>query len=97
MGHGKGGMSGVGGGGVGSGGEWAVRGGLYLVSTVQSSYESKKCQLQAQTCPEGLREVSHTLGSISDLCLPSSANHGPHCLSHDFTWLAKLTLEKQTS
>ena len=23
--------------------------------------------------------------------------HGPHCLRHDLTWLAKLALEKQTS
>ena len=27
----------------------------------------------------------------------SGALNGPHCLSHDFTWLAKSTLEKQTS
>ena len=28
---------------------------------------------------------------------PSSALHKPHYLSHDFTWLAKPALEKQTS
>ena len=45
---------------------------------------------------EGLRDVSLTQGQISDLYLPASALHGPHCLSHDFTWSGKPTLEKQT-
>ena len=34
---------------------------------------------------------------ISDSYLPSSALHGSHCLSHDFTRSAKPALEKQTS
>ena len=37
------------------------------------------------------------LGSISDPCLPSSALHGPYCVSSDYTLLAKFALEKQTS
>ena len=34
-------------------------------------------------------------GSILDPCLQSI--HGPHCLSHNFTRLEKVTLVKQTS
>ena len=34
---------------------------------------------------------------LSDPYLPFSALCGPHCLSCDFMWLAKPTLEKQTS
>ena len=44
-----------------------------------------------------LREVSPTQGWISDPYLPSSALHGSHCLSRDFTRSAKPALEKQTS
>ena len=46
---------------------------------------------------EGLRDISLTLGPISDPYFPSSTLHGPHCLNRDFTWLAKLALEKLTS
>ena len=41
--------------------------------------------------------VSLTLGKISEPYFLSSALHGPHCLSHDLTWPAKLHLENQTS
>ena len=44
-----------------------------------------------------LRDVSPTQGLISDPYLPSSALHGSHCLSRDFTRLAKPAVEKQTS
>ena len=44
-----------------------------------------------------LRDVSPTQGWISDPHLPSSAPHGSHCLSRDFTQSAKPALEKQTS
>ena len=44
-----------------------------------------------------LRDVSPTQGWISDPYLPSSALHGSHCLSRDFTRSAKPALEKQTS
>ena len=44
-----------------------------------------------------LRDVSPTQGWISDPHLPSSAPHGSHCLSRDFTRSAKPALEKQTS
>ena len=43
-----------------------------------------------------LRDVSPTQGWISDPYLPSSALHGSHCLSRDFTQSAKPALEKQT-
>ena len=44
-----------------------------------------------------LRDISPTQGWISDPYLPSSALHGSHCLSRDFTRSAKPCLEKQTS
>ena len=46
--------------------------------------------------PRGPRNVSLTLGLISDPCLPSGALHVPQCCGRHFTWLAKLALEKQT-
>ena len=46
---------------------------------------------------KALRDVSPTQGWISDPHLPSSALHGSHCLSRDFTRSAKPALEKQTS
>ena len=46
---------------------------------------------------QALRDVSPMQGWISDSYLPSSALHGSHCLSRDFTWSAKSCLEKQTS
>ena len=44
-----------------------------------------------------LRDVSPIQGWISDPYLPSSALHGSHCLSRDFTRSEKPALEKQTS
>ena len=46
---------------------------------------------------DGLKDISLPLESISDPCLPCSALHSSYCLSHDFTWLEKFALEKQTS
>ena len=43
------------------------------------------------------RRVTNTGVNIRPIYLPSGALHGPHCLSHDFTWSAKPALEKQTS
>ena len=40
------------------------------VRTVWSSFESKKRQLYAQTCLEGLRDVLLPLALISEPCLP---------------------------
>ena len=43
------------------------------------------------------RHLTNT-GGISDPHLLSSSLHAwAHCLSHDFRWSAKSTLEKQTS
>ena len=47
--------------------------------------------------PRGSKRHLTNAGGISDLYLPSSTLQGPHCLSHDFTWLANPALEKQTS
>ena len=82
---------------MGEGG-WASGGLLYLILGLFGlANEYKKCQPQAQTCLEGLRDLLLTLGSISDPCLPCSALHGSYCLSREITWSAKLALEKQTS
>ena len=66
------------------------------IRTVWTSYESKNCQLLVQTCLDGLRDISLSLGGFSDPCLPCSALHWSHCLSREFTGSAKLALEKQT-
>ena len=48
-----------------------------------------------QASLEGLRDDSLTLGPISYPYLPSCTFRKAHCLSQDFTWLAKLTLGHQ--
>ena len=45
----------------------------------------------------GLSDVSLTLEPISNSCLIYIALHGPHCLSYDFKWSAKLALENSYS
>ena len=70
---------------------WAVGEGGQAIPSVKTSYESKKHQLYAQTRLEDLRDVSLTLGSISDLYLPFRTLHGHHCLSHNSAQSAKLT------
>ena len=75
----------------------AAGGGKTPARTAQTSYESKKCQPQVPTRLVGLRGVSLLLGSISDSFLQCSALHGSYCLSCEFTWSAKLALEKQDS
>ena len=47
--------------------------------------------------PRGPKRRLTTTRSISDPCLACGAIHGPHCLSSEITWPAKLALEKQTS
>ena len=66
------------------------------VRGLECIYESKN-QLQDQTSLEVLRDVTLTLGPVSDPYLPSSALHGPHRLSCDFKQSEKPALEKQTS
>ena len=86
-----------GGGGGGGGGGWEAGGGphhpfgLFGVSMSPRSVSHRPRQDW-----RSLRDVSPTQGRISDLYLPSSALHGPHCLSRGFTWSAKFALEKQT-
>ena len=89
----------IGVGGVSGRGGWAARGrlkpplGLFGLAMSPRSTSHRPMQ----TCSEGLRDVSLSMGSISDLCLPCSTLHGSHCLTHEFTGLAKLAPEKQTS
>ena len=64
---------------------------------IRTGYESQKRQPYAQTCLDDLPNISLSLGQISDSCLPCSTLHGSHCLSHEFSELAKLALEKQAS
>ena len=44
--------------------------------------------------PRGPKRHLTNAGVISHPYLPSSAPHGPHRLSHNFTWLAKPAIEK---
>ena len=69
---------------VGEGGQLEV--GHILCQNRWTSYESKKCQPQIQT-----------QGSILGPCLLHSTLYWSYCLSHEFTWSAKLTLDKRTS
>ena len=79
----------------GQSGQWGRVGSWRWV--IPSVYESEKCQLYVQTRLESLRDVSPTLSTFSDPCLPSSVLFGPQFLSHEFTWSIKLTLKKQTT
>ena len=67
------------------------------IRTIWTSYGFQKCQPQAQTCLNGVSTHLPIAVVILHPCLPCSAFHGSHCLSHEFTGLAKLALEKQTS
>ena len=69
--------------GVGSMGGWC--GGTNShTGIVWSSHESKKHKLQVQPCPEGLRDTSPALRSISSQFLLFGGLSSPHCFSHDF-------------
>ena len=86
------------GGGVGGGSGWEAGGGL---NAPTGPFGVAMCPRSAGHRPRqdwwALRDVSPMQGWIPDPCLPSSALHGSHCLSRDFTWSAKPCLEKQTS
>ena len=60
------------------------------------SYEFQKCQPQAQTCLNGVRDISCHWGEFQTHVFMQRL-YGSHCLSREFTRSAKLTLEKQTS
>ena len=85
--------------GVSDGGGWVAGCGLNPPLGLFGPATSPRSAMQPLTLTrsESLRDISLTLGSISDACLPCSALHGSPCLSHEFTWSAKLALEKQTS
>ena len=86
------------GGGVGGAGGWEAGGGLHRPTGLFGVAMSPR---SASHTPRhdwrALRDVSPTQGGISDPYLPSSALHGSHCLSRDFTRSAKPCPEKQTS
>ena len=48
-------------------------------------------------CTKWMRFCVTAYGEAAFSVTAFSALHGPHCLSQYFTWLAKPTLEKQTS
>ena len=84
------------GGGGGSG--WEAGGGLYLpIELFGVSVSQRSASHRPRQAWRALRDVSLTQGWKLGPYLPSSVLHGSHCLSHDFTWLAKPALEKQTS
>ena len=71
-------------------GGWGARGSLYLLIGLFRVAMSPRSL-------EGLRYVSLMQGEYQTHIshLVASALHEPHCLSHDFTWLAKPTLESR--
>ena len=75
---------------MGGGGGWSAGGGLYILLGLFRVAMSPRNA-------SDLRDILLTLRLVSDPYLPSSVLHGLHCLSYDFTWLAKLALENQTS
>ena len=86
------------GGGVGGGGGWEAGGGLHRPTGLFGvAMSPRSASHRPRHDWRALRDVSPTQGWISDPYLPSSALHGSHCLSHDFTRSAKPCLEKQTS
>ena len=83
---------------MGGGGEWEAGGRLYLpIGLFGVAMSPRSASDRPRQDWRALRDVSPTQGGISDPYLPSSALHGSHCLSRDFTWSAKTVLEKQTS
>ena len=84
--------------GVDGEGGWTAKGRLYHpLGLFRLAMSPRSASHRPKNALDGLRDVSLPLGSISDPCLPCSALHGFYCLSHGFTWSAKLALEKQTS
>ena len=75
--------------------EWEVEELLYTLFRV-AMYESKKLQLQVHRSLEGLMDASQTLKWISSSYRLFGTLHETYCLSYDFTWSEKFTLEKQT-
>ena len=87
-----------GGGGVGVGGGWEAGGGLHRPTGLFGvAMSPRSASHRPRHDWRALRDVSPTQGWISDPHLPTSALHGSHCLSRDFTRSAKPALEKQTS
>ena len=83
---------------MGGGGGWEAGGGLYLSNGLFGvAMSPRSASHRPRQDWKTLRDISPAQGLISDPYLPSSALHGSHCLSHDFTQLAKPALEKQIS
>ena len=79
-------------------GGWEARGRLHLpIGLFGVAMNPRSASHRPRHDWRALRDVSPTQGSISDPYLPSSALHGSHCLSRDFTRSIKPALEKQTS
>ena len=73
---------------MGGGGRWAAGGGLYIpIRLFGASMSPRSASHRPRQAYRGhKRSLTNTRVNI----LPSSALHGPHCLSDDFTWPAKL-------
>ena len=85
-------------GGVVRGGGWEVGGGLHHPTGLFGvAMNPRSASHRPRHDWRALSDVSPTRGWISDPHLPSSALHGSHCLSRDFTRSAKPTPEKHTS
>ena len=76
---------------AGGEGGWVVRGGLYPVLGLFGLAMNPR---MSAIC---LKDISVLLESTLDPCLLCSALYGSYFLTCDFTWVAKLALEKLTS
>ena len=84
--------------GVGGGDGWEAGGGLYLpIGLLGVAMSPRSASHRPRQDWRALRDISPRQWWISDPYLPSSALHGSHCFSHDFTRSAKPALEKHTS
>ena len=100
MGGGVGWMEGLGGwrGWVGGGVGWEAGGGLHHpIGPFGVAMSPRSVSHRPRQDWKELRDVSPTQGRIPNRHLPSSALHGSHYLSRDFTRSTKPALEKQTS
>ena len=83
---------------MGGGGGWEARDGLHCpIGLFGVAMSPGSASHRPRHDWRALRDVSPTQGGISDPHLPSSALHGSHYLSRDFTRSVKPALKKQTS
>ena len=84
--------------GGGLGRWWAAGGRLYpLLGLFGVTMSPRSASPRSRYALKGLRGVILPQEQIQTHAVHIVPLHRPRCLSHDFTWSAKLALEKQTS